>query len=136
MRNVLIAAALLALPLAGCMPTGPSPEAIASARQEILACYRASKTHVAAARCQNSVLARVAPGGDLANVVATERVAIAEKQDAGTMTQAEAEAELARVIASTNSEAPAAKRRRRGVYAGKLHVRRRHDDLLLRGQSP
>jgi hypothetical protein len=105
MRNVLIAAALFALPLAGCMPTGPSPEAIASARQEILACYRASKTHVAAARCQNSVLARVAPGGDLANVVATERVAIAEKQDAGTITQAEAEAELARVIASTNSEA-------------------------------
>jgi hypothetical protein len=83
---------------------GPSPEAIASAKQEILACYRVSKTHVAAARCQNAVLARFSQG-DLANVVATERVAIAEKQDAGTLTQAEAEAELAKVIASTNSEA-------------------------------
>jgi hypothetical protein len=88
MRNVLIAAALLAVPLAGCMPAGPSSEAIASAKADILACYKVSKTHVAAARCQNDVLARVAPGGDLANVIATERVAIAEKIDRGVLTQA------------------------------------------------
>jgi hypothetical protein len=105
MRRLILSTTLVsAAALAGCMPTGPSPEAIASAKQEILACYRVSKTHVAAARCQNAVLARFSQG-DLANVVATERVAIAEKQDAGTLTQAEAEAELAKVIASTNSEA-------------------------------
>jgi hypothetical protein len=101
---IAIAAALLALPLGGCMSTGPSPEAIARAKQEILACYKAAKTYVGAARCQNAVLSRFSQG-DLANVVATERVAIAEKRDAGTMTQAEAEAALAKVIASTNSEA-------------------------------
>jgi hypothetical protein len=104
MRKVLVAAALLALPLGGCMSTGPSPEAIDSAKQEILACYKAAKTYVGAARCQNAVLSRFSQG-DLANVVATERVAIAEKRDAGTMTQVEAEAALAKVIASTNSEA-------------------------------
>jgi hypothetical protein len=53
MRNVLIAAAVVALPLAGCMPTGPSPEVIASAKQEILACYRDAKTRVAAAKCHS-----------------------------------------------------------------------------------
>ena len=103
MRNVLIAAALLALPLAGCMPTGPSPEAIASAKQEILDCSKASKTHVAAAKCQNAVLARFS-SGDLANVVATERVALAERIDNGTLTPAGADAEMARTVASTNSE--------------------------------
>jgi hypothetical protein len=104
MLKTAILAALLAAPLAGCMPTGPSPEAIASAKAEILACYKAAKTYVGAARCQNAVLSRFSQG-DLANVIATERVAIAEKRDAGTMTQAEAEAALAKVIASTNSEA-------------------------------
>jgi hypothetical protein len=105
MLKTAILAALLALSLGGCMPTGPPPEAIASAKQEILACYREAKNHVAAARCQNAVLARVAPQSDLANVVATERVAIAEKQDAGALTQAQAEAALARVIADTNTAA-------------------------------
>jgi hypothetical protein len=107
MRNVFLiaAAALLALPLAGCMPTGPSPEAIASAKAEILECYRTSKNNVAAAECQNAVLARVAPGGDLANVIATERVAIAEKVDAGKMTRAEGAAEFAKVFAAANTEA-------------------------------
>jgi hypothetical protein len=103
MRNVLITAAILAVPLAGCMPTGPSPEAIASAKQEILACYRDAKTRVAAAKCQNAVLARFG-NGDLANVLATERVALAEKIDAGAMTPAEAAAEMARVTASVNTE--------------------------------
>jgi hypothetical protein len=97
-----IATALLALPLAGCAPT-MSPEAVASVKTEIETCYKQAKTYVGAARCQNAVLAPFYQG-DLANVVATERVAIAEKRDKGTLTQAGAEAELARVIASTNSE--------------------------------
>jgi hypothetical protein len=41
----------------------------------------------------------------LANAIDTERVAIAEKQDAGAMTQAQAEAAMARVIADTNTAA-------------------------------
>lgn len=102
MQNVMIAAAILALLLAGCAPT-MSPEAVASVKTEIETCYKEAKTYVGAARCQNAVLAPFYQG-DLANVVATERVAVAEKRDNGTLTQAGAEAELARVIASTNSE--------------------------------
>jgi hypothetical protein len=61
-------------------------------------------TRVERARCRNGVFAKYGNHGDLANVIATERVALAEKQDAGTMTQAEADAEFARVFASVNTE--------------------------------
>jgi hypothetical protein len=98
-----IAAALLAVGLAGCMPTGPSPEALASAKQEIAGCYLTSKTHVAAAKCHNAIMARFAQG-DLANVLATSRIALPEKVDNGTMSGADADAELAKVIVSVNTE--------------------------------
>ena len=104
MRNVLISAALLALPLAGCMPTGPSPEAIAGSKTEIEACYKTAKTHVGAAECQNAVVARLGYHGDLADVIATERIAVAEKVDRGKMSPAEGEAEFAKVLAAENSE--------------------------------
>lgn len=102
MRNVLITAAILALPLAGCAPS-PSPELIATAQAEEKACDPLP-THVERARCRNAVYAKYGAHGDLANVIATERVALAERQDAGTLTQAGAEAEFAKVVAAENSE--------------------------------
>jgi hypothetical protein len=102
MRNVLIAAAILALPLAACAPT-LSPEQIATAQSDMKACDPLP-TRVERARCRNAVYAKYGAHGDLADVIATSRVAIAEKQDAGKMTQAEAEAEFAKVVAAENSE--------------------------------
>jgi membrane-bound lytic murein transglycosylase B len=93
---------LAALALAGCAPT-MSPEAVATAQSEEKACD-AGHTHVERARCRNAVYAKYGETGDLANVRQTERVALAEKVDAGTMTQAEAEAEFAKTVADTNSE--------------------------------
>jgi hypothetical protein len=98
-----LAAAAVAAALAGCMPTGLSPEAIASAKQEVAGCYRTAKTMVAAAECQNAVVARLADG-DLADVMATSRIVIAEKFDRGLITRAEASPEMAKVVADVNTE--------------------------------
>jgi hypothetical protein len=101
--KIVATAALLAVALGGCAPAGPSPEQIAAAQSDLKACDPLP-THVERARCRNGVFAKYGNHGDLANVIATERVALAEKQDAGTMTQAEADAEFARVFASVNTE--------------------------------
>jgi hypothetical protein len=82
MLKIAITAALLAAGLAGCTPTGPSPEQIAAAQSDLKACDPLP-THVERARCRNGVFAKYGNHGDLANVIATERVALTEKQDAG-----------------------------------------------------
>jgi hypothetical protein len=104
MKRIVATAAVLAAALAGCAPNGPSPEALAAYHQELKACKDASKTHVAFARCQNVVVAKYDGTSDLLNVIATQRVALAEKIDAGTMTSAEADAVLAKTIADANTE--------------------------------
>jgi hypothetical protein len=96
-------AALLALGLAGCAPRGPSPEVVAAEHHDYDACAPL-KTHVERAKCRNAVAAKYIGTSDLLSVLATERVALAEQQDAGKMTQAEADAEFAKVFASVNTQ--------------------------------
>lgn len=105
MRIVLIVAAGLAL--AGCVQEGLSPEARANMAQARQTCSL-QKTAVARARCQNAVDNEyVRPRlrtPDLLDLYQAERLALAEKVDAGAMTLAEADLKLAEMKTEIVSE--------------------------------
>jgi hypothetical protein len=103
--------ALAALTATGCTATGGrSPEIVADLNKAFADCRATSKTHVARARYQNAAIDRyqrpyLRPRDqDLVNLLEAQRVAIAERVDAGTITQIEAEAEYAQDFAAANSE--------------------------------
>jgi hypothetical protein len=97
-----IATFVAACALAGCAETGPTPQT-AAAQSDLKACDGLS-THVRRARCRNAVYIKHGNHGAVWNIIAAERVALAEKVDAGTLTQAEAEAEFARVQAKARQD--------------------------------
>jgi hypothetical protein len=97
----------VALALAACADEGPSPEAVANFEKDKAACG-ALHTAVARARCFDGVVDRyVRPtvrDQDLLTLEEAERVALAEKVDAGKMTQAEADLQLAQARTGIFSE--------------------------------
>ena len=107
MKRVLLATAA-ALAMAGCMPSGMSPEAVASQNKAYAECQARSKTAVELVRCQNVAYDRYSRpyfrDPDIATLIQARRLAIAEKADRGQITSAEAEAEAAAVAAEGNTE--------------------------------
>ena len=107
MKRVLLAAAA-ALAMAGCMPSGPSPEALASQNKAYAECQARSKTAVELVRCQNVAYDRYSRpyvrDPDIMTLIQARRLAIAEKVDRGQITPAESEAEAAAVAAEGNTE--------------------------------
>jgi hypothetical protein len=107
MKCVLLAAAA-ALAMAGCMPSGPSPEAVASQNKAYAECQARSKTTVELFSCQNVVYDRYSRpydrDQDIVTLVQARKLAIAEKVDRGQTTRAEAAAEVAAVVAEGHSE--------------------------------
>jgi hypothetical protein len=97
----------IALALAGCVDDGPSPEAVASFERDKAACA-AFQTALARAKCFNGVVDRyVRPtvrDQDLLTLEEAERVSLAEKVDAGKMTEAEADLQLAQARSGIFSE--------------------------------
>jgi hypothetical protein len=95
--------------LSGCVQAGPSPEAVASLKEAAAECKAQFAAHVERAHCVNDALDKfIRPTvryADLLDVLEAERVALAEKMDAGTMTQAEADLALTKAEADINSEA-------------------------------
>jgi hypothetical protein len=102
MRWMLISAAALlgAVSLSGCAASLDTPEV----RQAITACNNKYATAVGRVTCGNAVIASHGGTGDLMNVLLTKRLALAEKVDSGQMTRAEANAEMAALVANVNSE--------------------------------
>jgi hypothetical protein len=104
--------ALIALALADCRSTGPSPEAVANMNAQREKCQADFVKAVPRANCQNGVSERFLRGhveGDLLDVLEATRLSLAEKQEAGLMT--EADANLA--FAKAKSEAESEQQRRR-----------------------
>ena len=84
---------LLCLPLLSCMSTRPSPEAVANMNAEREQCRADFVKAVPRANCQNRVSERFLRGhveGDLLDVLEATRLSLAEKQDAGLITEADA----------------------------------------------
>ncbi len=104
----IVSCLLAALALAGCSEQGLSPEAVANFEKERAGCA-ALGTAVARARCYNGVLERyyrpTVRDQDLFALERAERVAVAEKVDAGKMTPAEADLQMAQVRSEVSSEA-------------------------------
>ena len=102
-----IAFILAALTLAGCAPDGPSPEMVASFEKERAACG-ALKPEVAYARCFNGVLDRyvrpTARDQDLLTLEEADRLALAEQVDAGKLSAAQANLQLAQMRSQIFSE--------------------------------
>jgi hypothetical protein len=107
MRGRIIAAVMAAIALEGCAPTGPSPAAVAY-NSEWATC-EAIKGAVARITCENSAIDRyVRPHStnqDLITLDEAQRLALAEKLDAGTITVAEADLQYAQSHSANVSEA-------------------------------
>jgi hypothetical protein len=100
----IIAIATAALALAGCAPQGPSPEALAS----YAACDRL-KTAVAEANCKSAVEDSSGwPSSmrdrDLLTLVQAGRLSLAQKVDAGSLSRADANLQIARLKSEAISE--------------------------------
>ena len=100
---------LLVAALAGCMQTGPSQETLSATNDAFAACKAQNTKAVARAVCANGVVDRYLrpgnPNPDLVDLLAAKRIALAEKVDAGTMTEADATAAFAQAKADATSEA-------------------------------
>jgi outer membrane murein-binding lipoprotein Lpp len=109
MKTTVVAiAAIVGSLLAGCV-AGPSAEDMAAVQTGKAQCDRLS-TSTARARCEvanaNKYLRRYVPQGslDLADVAEAQMLVLAQKVDAGQMTQAEADLELAQAKSRLISE--------------------------------
>lgn len=113
MRTKLFAAVVIACAASGCVSKtarGPSPEEGKALAEQAQAECRAQKfrTHLAAARCLGEAEERYIkpsfPYPDLLSVRIATRNAIAEKVDAGKMTEAEGELAMAQANSKLASE--------------------------------
>jgi hypothetical protein len=105
MRAICVLAAAFAL--AGCVPDAPTPEMAASFEKDKAACG-ALNTAVARAKCFNGVVDRyVRPtvrDQDLLTLEEADRLALAEQVDAGKLSVAQADLQLAQMRTQIFSE--------------------------------
>lgn len=99
----------LAAALAGCAQARINEANEQMEKEKAICRARPKTTHMALARCINDaeergfLTSRISSGGDLVRVRLATRLALAEKQDKGQMTEAEAELEFARVNSGLTS---------------------------------
>jgi hypothetical protein len=120
----LFSALACALCLAGCASRGPSPQAVAALNEAIADCRAEGGPHVARSRCINAAedhfLRAGNPNPDLLDLLQAMRVSLAEKVDAGIMSDEDAQTAFAKARSDAISEA-----RRRSLNAEAVEAQER-----------